>query len=212
MNYYQEITLLPDAEIPLGFIWQKFYQQLHIALVENKTADGNSAIAVGFPLYGKHAFPLGNKLRLFASQQNELEQLNIASFLTRLEDYLHIRSIQAVPEEATHVAFVRQHKKGQARINKDMHSKAERWANQSGKPLATCLEELEHTKPTAGSKLPFIWMESQETRKRQPDSNGRFPLFIKQIEMKQPQVGNYNCYGLSHGCSKVEQLATTPYF
>ncbi|MFA0280003.1 type I-F CRISPR-associated endoribonuclease Cas6/Csy4, partial [Vibrio sp. 10N.222.55.F8] len=51
MNYYQEITLLPDAEISLGFIWQNVFQQVHIALVDNKVAANQSAIAVGFPEY-----------------------------------------------------------------------------------------------------------------------------------------------------------------
>ncbi len=212
MNYYQEITLIPDAEISLGFIWHKLYQQLHIALVENKTDQNNSAVAVGFPLYGKHAFPLGNKLRLFAVQRSELERLNITSCLSRFEDYLHIRSIQAVPENATHVCFVRQHKKGQTRINKDMQSKAELWAAKSGKSLQTCLSELENSKPSAYSNGTFIWMESQQTKKHQPDSHARFPLFIKRIEVKQPQTGRYNCYGLGYNHSQVEQIASTPHF
>ncbi|MCO4790206.1 type I-F CRISPR-associated endoribonuclease Cas6/Csy4, partial [Vibrio cholerae] len=38
MNYYQEITLLPDADIALGFLWQNVFQQVHIALVEHKVA------------------------------------------------------------------------------------------------------------------------------------------------------------------------------
>ena len=37
MNYYREITILPNADISFYFIWQKLYQQIHLALVENKT-------------------------------------------------------------------------------------------------------------------------------------------------------------------------------
>ena len=51
MNYYQDITLLPDADIGLYFLWQKVYQQIHLALVENKSADNASAIGVAFPEY-----------------------------------------------------------------------------------------------------------------------------------------------------------------
>ncbi|MDG2898076.1 type I-F CRISPR-associated endoribonuclease Cas6/Csy4, partial [Vibrio parahaemolyticus] len=47
MDYYQEITLLPDADISLGFIWQNVFQQVHLALVDNKVADNQSSIAVG---------------------------------------------------------------------------------------------------------------------------------------------------------------------
>ena len=60
MNYYVELQLLPDDEINIGFLWQKVYQQVHIALVENKVAENESAIAVSFPRYsteksGEHA-------------------------------------------------------------------------------------------------------------------------------------------------------------
>ena len=39
MKYYLDMTLLPDTDITLDFIWQKIYQQVHIALVDNKIAD-----------------------------------------------------------------------------------------------------------------------------------------------------------------------------
>ncbi|HHL31776.1 MAG TPA: type I-F CRISPR-associated endoribonuclease Cas6/Csy4, partial [Oceanospirillales bacterium] len=81
MNYYQDITLLPDAEITLGFIWQKVYQQVHIALADNKIAENQSAIAVAFPEYGSKGFPLGRKLRLLAETQEQLEQLDIKKWL-----------------------------------------------------------------------------------------------------------------------------------
>jgi len=61
MKYYLDITLLPDAETNLGFLWHKVYQQVHIALVENKVAKNQSEIAVSFPEYGSKAFPLGAK-------------------------------------------------------------------------------------------------------------------------------------------------------
>ncbi|MBL1422430.1 MAG: type I-F CRISPR-associated endoribonuclease Cas6/Csy4, partial [Alphaproteobacteria bacterium] len=44
MKYYLDITILPDEEANLGFLWHKVYQQIHIALVENKIADNQSAI------------------------------------------------------------------------------------------------------------------------------------------------------------------------
>src|SRR5680860_1696985 len=98
MQVYQEITLLPEAEIPLGFLWQKLYQQIHIALVEHKVADNQSFVAVGFPEYGSKEFPQGRKLRLFAPQREQLQSLNIAAHLSRLSDYVHLKSIQPVPE------------------------------------------------------------------------------------------------------------------
>lgn len=212
MNYYQDITLLPDTDIALGFLWQKIYQQVHIALVEQKIDEQHSAIAVGFPDYGSKGFPLGAKLRLFAEQAEQLKQLNIEGYLTRFDDYVHIKSIKEVPENASHVSFVRQKVKGQARIERDMQEKARLWSEKSGQPLEECLKQLEASKPTVSSKLPFIWLESQETKKRNPDSCTKFPLFINRIERGEPLSGKYSCYGLSLQSSEGNETATTPHF
>ncbi|MBO1896913.1 type I-F CRISPR-associated endoribonuclease Cas6/Csy4 [Shewanella sp. BF02_Schw] len=217
MKYYLDITLLPEADITLGFIWQKVYQQVHIALVDNKVSDNESAIAVSFPRYsteksGEHAFPLGNQLRLLANEQSQLTELNIAKWLNRFEDYVHIKSIKPVPEKVTQVAFVRQQVKGESRIEKDMLSKAERWAEKSGQPIDTCLVELEKSKPKADNSLPFIWLESQETKQRNVSDSRKFPLFIKKVEVTEQQVGTFNCYGLSANQSNKENLASIPQF
>jgi len=221
MKYYLDITLLPEADITLGFLWQKVYQQVHIALVENKIAENQSAIAVSFPRYGtgkrtekssEQAFPLGNQLRLLANEESQLTQLNISKWLSCLEDYVHIKSIKPVPDNATHVAFVRQQVKGETRVEKDMLSKAQRWAEKSGQPLDTCLAELEKTKPKAVNSLPFIWLESQETKQRDVANSRKFPLFIKKVEIGKKQTGIFNCYGLSVNHSNKEKLASIPQF
>lgn len=217
MNYYLDITLLPDADVNLGFLWQKVYQQVHIALVDNKVAENQSAIAVSFPRYSTekssgHAFPLGNQLRLLAKEESQLTKLNIARWLNRLEDYVHIKSIKPVPESVTYIAYVRQQVKGEARIEKDMLSKAQRWAEKSGQPLDACLTELEKTKPKADNSLPFIWLESQETKQRNTRDSRKFPLFIKRVELEEQQVGAFNCYGLSVNNNNKEKLVSIPQF
>ena len=126
MNYYQEVTLLPDVEIPLGFIWQNVFQQVHIALVENKVGPNQSAVGVGFPDYKQTSFPLGSKLRLFANEQAQLESLAIGNWLTRFEDYTHVKAIKPVPAEATFVSFTRKQVKSVERIEREMQQKAQR--------------------------------------------------------------------------------------
>lgn len=212
MKYYLDITLLPEADITLGFLWQKIYQQVHIALVDNKVGDNESAIAVAFPLYGEQSFPLGNKLRLLAKEESQLTQLNINRWLSRFEDYVHIKSIKAVPEKVTQVAFVRQHVKGQARIDKDMQSKAKHWAEKSGQLLEDCLLALEKSKPTANDSLPFIWLESQETKQRNNKGSNKFPLFIKKVDIAKQQTGVFNCYGLSANQNSEGKLVSIPQF
>lgn len=209
MNYYQDITLLPDAEVALGFLWQKIYQQVHIALVAQKLDEQHSAIAVSFPDYGRNGFPLGNKLRVLAKEKEQLEKLNLVGFLSRLEDYTHLKSIQPVPESVSQVAFVRRRVKGQLRIEKDMLDKAHLWSKKSGQSLALCLQQLEKSKPKATSELPFIWVESQESKKRAGVSN-KFPLFIERIELEGINEGLFNCYGLS--AARGDKVTSVPHF
>ena len=77
MNYYQDLTLIPEEEIPLHFLWEKVYQQLHLALVE-RLENGKSRVGVSFPKYSKEGRSLCNKLRLLALEKSNLEALNIA--------------------------------------------------------------------------------------------------------------------------------------
>ncbi|OPX55110.1 CRISPR-associated endonuclease Csy4 [Oceanospirillum multiglobuliferum] len=210
MNYYQDITLLPDTDIALGFLWQKIYQQVHIALVENKVDQHHSVIAVSFPAYGGKGFPLGNKLRVLAKEKAQLEKLNLAGFLARFEDYTHLKSIQPVPEDVPHIAFVRQRVKGQTRIDQDMASKAKRWAEKSGQTVEECLQQLAKTKPFPHSSNAFIWMESLQTKASNPEGSAKFPLFIEKVEVNAANQGLFNCYGLS--AAKGDNIATVPNF
>ena len=51
MKYYQEITLIDQAEISPYFIWSKLYTQLHIAFAEIKDADDKISMGTSFPQY-----------------------------------------------------------------------------------------------------------------------------------------------------------------
>lgn len=66
MNAYQEITLLPSADINLNFLWEKAYQRIHLRLVETKMPDGLSPIGLAFPEYNAEKCQLGAKLRIFS--------------------------------------------------------------------------------------------------------------------------------------------------
>ena len=212
MKYYLDITLLPDTDITLGFIWQKIYQQVHIALVDNKVGKNESVIAVAFPQYGEGAFPLGNQLRLLAETEQQLQTLNIEQWLNRFADYVHIKSIKVVPEKTIPVCFVREQVKGQAGIEKAMQAKAKYWSEKSGKPMEECLLQLDNSKPKANSKLPFIWLESQETKSRDQKLASKFPLFIKKIDLETTQAGFFNCYGLSPNNKQQENWVSVPHF
>lgn len=186
MRHYQEISLLHRANIGLYDFWKKLYQQIHLALVENKVDDHASAIGVSFPEYNADQFLLGTKLRLFAPERSALEQLDCEKWLSRLKDYLRCGEISPVPETvAGHACFRQVKPKGSKK------KLAKRWAKRHGKTLEEALAQYESYEQK-GCRLPYINMGSQ--------TNGdHFRLFIEQQTKDQPQPGVFSCYGLSSG-------------
>ena len=185
MKYYREISLLPNADISLYFIWQKLFQQIHLALAENKSEDNATSIGVAFPGYDAVKFALGTKLRLFAENEQLLTQMHCAKWLTRLSDYVHVSSIKPVPEKVTgHACFKHIKLKG----NKE--KLARRRAKRKGESLYQALAHFADYKERS-SKLPYINMTSL--------TNGqRFRLFIEKETKEQLQAGYFSCYGLSN--------------
>jgi len=197
MKYYLDITLLPDAEASLGFIWQKVYQQIHIALAENKIAKNESAIAVSFPKYGDKIFPLGDKLRLLVEEQSQLEQLNVGKWLNRLTDYAHITSIKDVPLSVNEYACFKR-----KQFKSNLIKEAERRAKYKGESFEEALAHFKHYQKE--SSLPFINITSLSTEK-DISSNKNFKLFIEKCSFDKKIQGSFNCYGLS-------KVATVPCF
>lgn len=216
MKYYIDITLLPDTEVSLGFVWYKLYQQIHLMLVENKIGEKDSAIAVSFPTYAKKGFPLGDKLRLLASTKEELEKLDAPRWLSRLDDYVHIKGIKAVPDDVTEfVYFKRWIYKSPEKLRSQVDKRAEYLATKHSLKVeevkANLLLSIDNMK--LESNLPYLNMTSLSTDSSVPASERRnFKLFI---EKQQVQVlGNneklFTCYGLSR--RSEEQQVPIPWF
>lgn len=207
MKYYLDITLLPDAEANLGFLWQKVFQQVHIALVDNKIGDNESAIALAIVQYADKDFPLGDKLRLFAANEDQLTQLNIGKWLSRLRDYCHVSSIKAVPDNVRKFACFKQKRvKGLGRVESQLRRKAKHISQKFNVEYEKCLTELKAKSQYVKSSLPFIHVESQQTKKRLGnDGQSMFPLFIERELSGQLVSGSFDCYGLS-------KTATVPLF
>ncbi|MGV2871522.1 type I-F CRISPR-associated endoribonuclease Cas6/Csy4 [Colwellia sp. E150_009] len=198
MKYYLDITLLPDSEITLGFIWQKVYQQVHIALAENKIAQNSSAIALAFPKYAltgdkKTDFLLGNTLRIFAPTEELLTKLAISNWLKRFSDHTHISSIKAVPEKVNEFVCV---KRKQCKTN--LSRFARRRAKRKGETFEQAIQHYANFNDEQ-TKLPFINVNSLS-------KNEQFRLFIDQKKVNETTVGEFTCYGLS------KEKATVPWF
>ncbi|MBV1883424.1 MAG: type I-F CRISPR-associated endoribonuclease Cas6/Csy4 [Pseudomonadales bacterium] len=192
MKFYRDITLLPNVEANIGFIWQKVYGQVHLALVEQKTESGNSAIAISFPEFGNRDFPLGSKLRLIAPESEQLQKLNIGKVLNRLTDYTHCTSIKEVPETVEQYACFKP---------KRFKNNPERLARRRAKRKSESFDEaLAHY---AGyeeqkSNLPYVNVQSFS-------KGTSFKLFIEKVVTSDKVPGEFSCYGLS-------SVATTPWF
>ena len=200
MKYYLDIILLPDAEANLGFLWQKVFQQVHIALVDNKIGDNESSIALSIVNYGDKDFPLGNQLRLLAHTEEALRKLDIHCWLSRLSDYCHIRSIKLVPADVSQYACFKR------KPFKSLEKKAQRRAVHLNKSYDDVLAYLQEESGAKDCKLPYINVESQRAKKRSKlGESTYFLLFIERIFVDKPVDGKFDCYGLS-------KTAVVPWF
>lgn len=188
MKYYVDITLLPSDDIGIHFLWQKLYQQVHLALVEAQATTKNASIAACFPEYraskGKSKAFLGNKLRLLAQSQEVINQLNIEKWLNRLSDYIHIKETKAVPADITSYA---QFSRYQPKAPKERL--ARRRAKKHQQDYETALAhyaDMDETK----TKLPFIQLASLS-------SDNRFNLYIKHEPVDTLIDQGFSPYGLS---------------
>jgi len=180
MNYYIELTLLPSAEIELHFLWEKVYQQLHLALVES----GKGQVAISFPDYDYERRYLGAKVRLLSSSKAVLESVQVEQWLSRLLDYVHIMRIRPVPDVIEHRVFRR------VQTKSSVERLARRYAKHKG------ISEAEAQKHFKGRKIvcssaPFVRIKSLSSRES-------YRLMIAAESLKQPQEeGQFSSYGLS---------------
>ncbi len=188
MKYYLEITLIDGGDEPLYFIWSKLYAQLHLALVEVKNHNDKSNIGVSFPEYRfneeKGIGFLGAKLRLFANSEEELRNLKINDWLTRLSDYLHITSIREVSAHKItgHTTFSR----------KQVKTNADRLARHRVKRGDIDFDEAvkRYQNIVTTSNLPFIQLKSLTNQHP-------FRLFIQKENRVDAKNSSFNSYGLS---------------
>ena len=188
MKYYIDITLLPSDDIGHHFLWSKVFQQIHLALVENKNDDGTSSCGITFPESNEHKHRLGRKLRVFAPENKQLEALNLPKWLERLHDYTHITHIREVPENVEHyVRFMRVQKK----------SSKERLARRASKRHDISYEQAMLARADFQPRLsdaPFIRLESL-------GNGNQFRLLVSKEDMGEDMgsSASFNCYGLSNG-------------
>lgn len=211
MKYYQELTILPCAEVPAYFIWSKVYQQLHLGFASHQDEHGHVPIGISFPDYqelstgknncrkplsaekskGLPTCAFGHRLRLFAMEESSLQEFAVRDRLARLADYVHITSIRPIPSVLKGYANYRRfHQKNSA------EQKARRYAkrhNISYEEALALFPAREFDK-----NIPYIQLKSLTNK-------NPFRLFIKK-DFREKNIENaFGSYGLS-------DISTVPEF
>ena len=193
INFYQELSLLPQEEIPIHFLWSKLFQQIHLGLVEIQNDQGQIPIGASFPEYviGEKYNLLGSKLRLLAGDEETLNRFNAAHRLSRLSDYVHCTGIRPVPKKLMGYATYQreQPKTGSERL-------ARRYAKRHHESYDKALERYSNmTHKTIAS--PYIRLKSLS-------GDREFCLWIKKTEAEALSGGVFSSYGLSATSSVPE--------
>ena len=206
MNYYQEISLLPNFEINLFKLWSETFQQIHFGLVEVQDGQKRVPIGVSFPEYkmGEKFAVLGSKLRLFAPDETVLAQFDANKWLAQLCNYVHCTSIRQVPDDVKGYAVYR---RDQPKSSKERL--ARRYAKRHGLDYETTLNgnvKLS-VKPQTGmecekmlmsySEMPHKTITSPFIRLKSLSNGNLFCLWIKKSKMENRGNGTFSTYGLS---------------
>ncbi|MFZ3144098.1 type I-F CRISPR-associated endoribonuclease Cas6/Csy4 [Psychrobacter glacincola] len=189
MNYYQEVTLIVGDK-KLYSIWSDVFNQIHIALADIRNKHNVESIGVSFPSYryeeknSKTFATLGDKLRVFAPNQKDLETLNLDNWLSRLtDDYVHIKGIKDVPIDKI-TGYVSVHRYRFKPIEVQVESLAKKMEISNDEAMAIVV------KRKAELKLPFIRMFSESNKTH-------YPLQILQQPSKQDVNGGFSVYGMN---------------
>jgi CRISPR-associated endonuclease Csy4 len=206
MNYYLEITLLPNYEVSLFNLWSKTFQQIHLGLVEIQDAQKRVPIGLSFPEYkmGEKFGILGSKLRLFAVDEAALTRFDVARRLSRLSDYVHCTGIRPVPDAVKGYAVYQRvqpktSKERLARRYAKRHNMDYEAALNSKVELSVKLEagmECEKTLMSY-SEMPHQTIPTPFIRLKSLSSSNTFCLWIKKSEVENSNDGTFTTYGLS---------------
>lgn len=181
--YYQEITLMPPAEISLNVVWAEIFAQIHIALAEEMRGREKGTIGISFPGYHDEGIStLGNKLRVFATTKEELAAMDLSNVLRRYADYLEMTQIRSVPKTIHgYENYNRVHRKA------SQAQKARRYAKRHGISEAEALKLF--PKDHWGHELPYIRLQSFTNKHP-------YRLYIQKNSQTEAADNGFNSYGL----------------
>ncbi len=213
MKSYQELTLLPQDEISIYFLWSKTFQQIHLGLVETQDAQKRVPIGLSFPEYkmGEKFGVLGSKLRLFATDEAALSRFDITRRLSRLSDYVHCTGIRPVPNAVKGYAV---YQREQPKTSRERL--ARRYAKRHNLDYETAFNgkielSAKHDNAIGCDKtlmsyneMPHKTITTPFIRLKSLSSGNMFCLWIKKREIENSVKGTFTTYGLSSVASVPE--------
>ncbi|PIQ28273.1 type I-F CRISPR-associated endoribonuclease Cas6/Csy4 [bacterium (Candidatus Blackallbacteria) CG17_big_fil_post_rev_8_21_14_2_50_48_46] len=184
MEVFQQLTLLPTPEAGVYFLWEKIFQQVHLALVEIQNPDGQISVGISFPDYDGQSHFLGERCRFFATERDLLEKLRMKQWLSRFNDYVDLSGIRDVPDRIDTYAVYRR-----LQPKSSIERLARRKAKREGLSFEQAMAFLQSFKPQE-VRTPYILMNSHSSERR-------FQLFIQKEVVENPVSGYFSTYGLS---------------
>jgi CRISPR-associated endonuclease Csy4 len=182
MKHYLELTLLHDRLIASNRILEEVYGKIHSKLASIKAVDNQQPIGVSFPRYNINA-GLGDKIRLFATDESTLVSLDIATLLGDLERYVHVSDVAQVPDKVSYGTYRR------VQVQSNLERVARRKAKRAGISINDAMDHLSQFEETHTS-LPFVYMSSKSTAQS-------FKLFVYCSPSDASNTGRFSSYGLS---------------
>lgn len=184
LNKYRELTLLPDEEMDLRFLWEQTYKELHLALSSDLV---KHTIGFSFPQYNERKRSLGCKLRIFSHSEANLKNFDIQRLVNNLSDNIHYSSIKNVPSDCKTYEYF-------SSVTIRNPSKAKRLVKRAeARGVVLDIDEVTRQFNELNSKivLPYVNMVSNS-------SGNPYPLVIaRKPATSQGTTIKFSSYGLS---------------
>jgi|GEM_PF-1225416 CRISPR-associated endonuclease Csy4 len=195
MQFFLEVTALPNEDLPEGAVVSSLMRRIHRLLPSYE-----GRVGLSFPLYARDRTP-GSCIRAHGSAEDMGALYEDMCFTPAIVDYAFVEEPKACPsgnQLKGYHAYVRVQARGTSRLRRQeaRHRRRGTWSPELEKRYKILqAEEL---------TLPYFNMCS--------DTNGHhFLLFIERKTVKEPREGLFGAYGLNSRQDK-NQLVTVPWF
>ena len=184
MDFYQDINVIQDAEIPEPVLLAQLFMHLHKVLARV----GEGRIGISFPEVQRS---LGHCLRLHGTV-DDLNSLQQSGWQHMMRDYIVCGAVAAVPHDVKWRTVKRVQLKSSAeRLRRRSVSKGWLTEEEAQQRISVLKEQR--------SPLPYLLISSRS-------SGQAYPLFVEHGPLKSsPEAGTFSSYGLSAS-------ATIPWF